>query len=209
MDYTSAACPFCGQRMVVMPEAQQFNYQKVPGQPGFYVVGGTAGKSTKNKAKWWVLAFGVIGLLIVLAGMHDYMHPELYVKQQQQDPPTKTAPSAPSVSSISWSQVDAIYNVKSKTTDMQKEDAWKRFKGQRVVWTGEVSEVSSGMLGGVSLQIKMNPDTFTSDLIISMKKSERDKASSLSKGSRVTFSGVLNNGGTILPITLDDGEIVR
>jgi len=116
--------------------------------------------------------------------------------------------SAP-VSSISWQQVDRIYNLKSDSTDIQKRDAWKDFKGKRVVWSGEVSEISDGMLSGLTLQIKMNSDTFTSDLLIRLKKSERDKAKSLSKGSRVSFSGVLDDWGTLLPITLDDGEILK
>lgn len=113
------------------------------------------------------------------------------------------------VSSVSWQQIDAIYDLKSKTTDIQKKEAWKNFKGKKVVWSGEVSEVSKGLLSGLTLQVKMDEDTFTSDLLIRLKKSEKDKASRLSKGDRVTFSGTLDDWGTIMPITLDDGEILR
>ena len=54
----------------------------------------------------------------------------------------------------------------------------------------------------------MDEDTFTSDLIIRLKESDKDRASQLLKGDRVTFSGTLDEWGTIMPITLDDGEIL-
>jgi hypothetical protein len=73
---------------------------------------------------------------------------------------------------------------------------------------GEVSEVSNGLLNGLTLQVKMDQDTLTSDLVIRLKSSEKDKASRLSKGETVTFTGVLDDWGTILPITLKEGEII-
>lgn len=107
---------------------------------------------------------------------------------------------------ISWQQINRIYSLDSNSTDLQKKQAWKRFKGKRVSWQGSVSEVSDGF-GGLTLQVKMNPDTLTSDVLVSLRKSERAKAASLQQGSYVRFSGVLDNWGTIMPITLDDGEI--
>ena len=161
------------------------------------------GHTTQSK----VISFVWLGVTVLMIAVQQ---PQPRRDDQTASSTQKTLASAPEpASSISWQQVDAIYNLKSDSTDMQKEDAWKRFKGKRVVWSGEVSEISTGMLGGLTLQIKMNSDTFTSDLLIRLKKSERDKAASLSKGSRVSFSGVLDNWGTILPITLNDGEILR
>lgn len=128
---------------------------------------------------------------------------------------TQTKPSAvPTanpknvISPIKWSDVDKIYNLKSNSTDMQKEALWKDFKGKRVAWSGTVSEVSKGTFGGLTLQIKMNPDTLTSDIILSLKKEEEGRAINLTKDSKVSFVGTLNNyGGAILPMSLDDGEI--
>ncbi len=112
------------------------------------------------------------------------------------------------VSSISWADVDRIYNLDSKATDLRKEEEWKQFKGKRIQWTGTVSSISDSF-GTLSLQIKMNPDTFTSDLLINLKENQRSKAIDFAEGDRITFSGVLDDWGTLMPITLSDGEIVE
>ncbi len=112
------------------------------------------------------------------------------------------------ISPIKWSELDRIYSVRSNSTDMQKEALWKDYKGKRVAWTGTVTEISKGMLGGLTLQIKMNPDTLTSDIILNLKKDQESKAINLTKDSKVSFVGTLSSyGGAILPMSLDDGEI--
>lgn len=153
-----------------------------------------------------IIAFCWLGAMIVSIAVQPPQSKQ--VSSTSPDTKKSVASNNESVSSIIWSQIDAIYNLKSKTTDIRKEEAWKSFKGKRVVWSGEVSEISKGLFGGITLQVKMNEDTFTSDLIIKLKSSEKAEASSLSKGDRITFSGTLDNWGTILPITLEDGEIL-
>ncbi|MDQ3713861.1 MAG: zinc-ribbon domain-containing protein [Acidobacteriota bacterium] len=129
-------------------------------------------------------------------------------KDMAQTKPSATANPKDEISTINWNDLERIYNLKSNSTDMQKEALWKDYKGKRVAWTGTVSEVSKGTFGGLSLQIKMNPDTLTSDILLSLKKEEEGKAMSLTKGSKVSFVGTLNNyGGALLPMSLDDGEI--
>jgi hypothetical protein len=109
---------------------------------------------------------------------------------------------------ISWSEVDSIYNLKTKNTNLQKDEEWKRFKGKRVVWSGIVSGVSDDW-SGFTLQVKMNPDTFTFDLLIHLNKSEKPKAVKLHEGDTVRFSGRLESWGTLMPVTLDDGQILE
>jgi hypothetical protein len=114
----------------------------------------------------------------------------------------------PPISDIDWRLINAIYNVKYRKTDLQKDERWKEFKGRKVKWTGEVTSVGDSMFGGLQLQVKMNPDTWTSDLLIELKASQRSRATRLNKGDLVTFTGILDSWGTILPITLNDAEIV-
>ena len=109
---------------------------------------------------------------------------------------------------ISWREVDSIYNLESNNTDLQKDEEWKRFKGKQVTWAGSVSSISDGWTG-LTLQVKMNPDTFTSDLLIWLKKSEKSKAVRLHEGDEVRFTGILREWGSLVPITLDDGEIIQ
>jgi len=60
----------------------------------------------------------------------------------------------------------------------------------------------------MSLQVKLNPSTFTSDVLVKLKPTEREKAIKLSEKDIVTFVGILDDWGTIMPVTLDHGEIV-
>lgn len=120
-------------------------------------------------------------------------------------PPT---PAKPAVSAVTWKEYDAIFNVRSKTTDMQKEQAWKNYKDRRVLWTGEVQEVTKGSFGGITLGIKMNPDTLIRDLTIDLKKDQEARAGQLTKGQKISFEGTLTMyGGAILPTQMSDGEI--
>ena len=54
----------------------------------------------------------------------------------------------------------------------------------------------------------MNSNTLVSDVLIRLKKSARDKALQLRQGGYVEFSGNLDDWGSIMPITIDDGEIL-
>lgn len=113
--------------------------------------------------------------------------------------------SAPETN-ISWAELDAIYNIKNKYTDLQKDEYWKKYKGEKVRWSGTVSSLSESF-GGLTLQVKMNSTTLTSDLIVRLKDSQKAKALGLKKGDTVSFVGILENWGSILPITLTEGEI--
>lgn len=113
-----------------------------------------------------------------------------------------------SISTIKWSDYDNIYNTKSNSTDIQKDSQWKNFEGKNVAWTGTVADVSEGMLGGLTLNIKMNDETLTHDIALSLKDDQKEKAMNLTKGKKINFTGKLvSYGGTVLPLTMDEGEI--
>lgn len=109
---------------------------------------------------------------------------------------------------MTWPEIYNIYGLKSDVTDLRKEEEWKKYKGQIVQWTGQVENINNGMFGGLDLDIKMNSDTFTFDLEISLKENQKPKAMKLRKGEMITFKAVLNSWGTLLPIGLTDGEII-
>ena len=112
------------------------------------------------------------------------------------------------ISSLEWREIDEIYNLNSDYTDLQKDELWKKYKGKKVKWSGKVSFISD-TFGSLSLQVKMNANTFTSDLLIRLDDKERANAISLKEGDSVTFTGILNDWGTMMPITLDRGEIIE
>ena len=109
------------------------------------------------------------------------------------------------VSNITWEEINKIYNLKSEFTDLQKNEYWKNYEGKKVKWTGTVTSIS----GSLSLQVKLNPDTWTSDVLVRLKDKEKDKVLSIKEKSIVTFIGVLDDWGTLMPITLNYGEIVQ
>jgi hypothetical protein len=123
-------------------------------------------------------------------------------------PVAAASPTGPTISDVKWADYDKIYNVKSTSTDMQKEAQWKNFEGKYVSWQGTVNEVSEGTLTGLTVTIKMNPGTITSDIVLTPKDSQKEKMMSLTKGQKISFTGRLNRaGGAVLPLSMDDGEI--
>jgi hypothetical protein len=116
--------------------------------------------------------------------------------------------AAAGIAAITWQELDQVYSLQSNTSELQKKEIWKKYKGKKIEWSGVVSEISETW-GTLSLQVKMNHDTWTSDLLIRLKKSERQKAMGLSKDAPVTFRGILDDWGTIMPITLNEGEILK
>ncbi len=160
-------------------------------------------KSLQDMPVWaWVLGMACVSVFlccggcVMIGGLAGLGHK---VQQEQ-------AAKAP-VSNLTWEEIDGIYNLKSRNTDLQKNEEWKKYKGKKVKWSGTVTSVSD-TFGTLSLQIKMNPDTFTSDLLISLNDNQRAKGLKLKKGDSVSFFGVLNNWGSLLPITLSHGEII-
>jgi GYF domain 2 len=122
---------------------------------------------------------------------------------------SRAKPAKPAItpSPLAWQEINAIFGINSSATEAQKDEAWRRFKGKRVGWTGTVVEVLEAS-GTLQLQIKMNPDASAPDLLVSLKKSERNKAASLRPGAHVQFTGVLDAWGTIRPTTIQDAEII-
>lgn len=112
------------------------------------------------------------------------------------------------ISDINFTELDEVYQVGSKYTDIQKEETWKKYDGKKVKWTGAISDISE-TLGTLQLQVKMKEDTFTSDLLIRLKDDQKEKALKLNVGDSVTFTGILDEWGTLMPITLSAGEITQ
>ena len=166
-----------------------------------------------DKTKWIVTGCFVVLMIISVANDKKKERGEVSKQsssQRSQSVAVTSPQSSPQVaeqSPISWSEIDRIYNIRNEATDLQKREAWKRFEGKKVEWSGTVSEISDGFTG-LTLQVKMNNNTLTSDVLIRLKKSQRDKALQLRQGGYVEFTGRLDDWGSIMAITIDDGEIL-
>ena len=121
-------------------------------------------------------------------------NPKSQPKTEQAKPISEAKPKPKDeISNITWGEIDKIYNIQSNYTDLQKKEYWKNFKGKKIKWHGVISSISEGFFGGLNLQVKMNRNTFTSDLLIELDESQKEKALKLSKKSRITFTGILSD----------------
>lgn len=109
---------------------------------------------------------------------------------------------------ITWKEISAIYSLKSKVTDLKKDIEWEKYKGKKIRWTGEVASIDK-LFGSLLMQVKLNPETFTSDVIIDLEESEFEKAAEFSEGDKVTFEGILQSWGTLTDIRINRGVIVE
>lgn len=159
---------------------------------------GAPSKKKMGKGKGCLIA---IIAVVVIAAIGSVM-------SKKEEKATLERVAAAPISNVTWEEIDKIYNLKSNNTELQKKEYWKNYKGQKVQWKGAVSSVGE-TFGTMSLQVKINPSTMTSDLLIKLKPTEREKAIKLKEGDLVTFVGLLDDWGTLMPVTIDQGEIVE
>lgn len=181
-------------------------------------------KKTKKKTSFFVklilflclVPLGVFSILVVVAAVEKHKiksdatdaswntsarqekNPESEAEIKQPDP----------ISNITWQEIDKIYSKRSKVTDLQKNEIWKRYKGKRVKWTGKVDDIGTTIFDSIYLNVKMNTISFGSDLHIDLRPEQKEKALKMSKGDEVCIVGTLKNWGTLMPVDLTDGEIV-
>lgn len=170
------------------------------------------GAVTKQKTSGCALVFLVLLVFGFFIALSTNRSPDqASIPSQPTAPAAKPSTPNPAVAQsqtqITWESVDAVYNISSNATELQKNELWKKLKGKQVFWAGIVKEVSDDFIGP-TLSVKMNKNTLTSDVMVRLKKTQRDKALSLPQGTVVSFSGILDQWGSILPITISDGEIL-
>ncbi len=93
------------------------------------------------------------------------------------------------------------------TNDLKRENNFKVFKGQIVEWEGEVSSIGESW-GSLTLQVKHCPNTLISDIIVTLKDSEKQKAIDLKEGQMVKYTAKLKRWGSWTGISADDGVIL-
>ena len=117
-----------------------------------------------------------------------------------------TVHAEPTVSNVTFKDVNRLFAHDSGLTDLQKEEGWKKFRGLCVEWTGELAYLKSGFFGGISIGMKHLGSTFTYDVLIDAPKSLKEELMSWREGNRYTYRATLVNfGGVILPISADWG----
>ena len=99
--------------------------------------------------------------------------------------------------STSFSDFGAVY-CDSGATYLQKQALFDdQFKNKYVKWSGTVSSVSETW-GSYTLQVKHCPDTWTSDILVTMKDDQKNALLQLREGDRVTYIAKLTRCGDLL-----------
>ena len=97
------------------------------------------------------------------------------------------------------------FGTQSKLSDLQKEERWKQYKGRAFKWNLKVTEVSSDIFGGFTVQFKCAVDSSSLIQDIQLKYQDSDKARvlQLTKGSAYEIKGRLGRASTLLGMTGD------
>ncbi len=111
----------------------------------------------------------------------------------------------PTYISESCYQLSTKFGTSSKLSDLQKEEAWKSYKGKLFKWNLEITEVSSGFLGGFTVQAKCSPrsPSLVQDIQIDYDDDAKPMVMKLEKGSTYTLTGKLTNTSTLFGLGAD------
>ncbi|MCF6158182.1 MAG: hypothetical protein E3K32_06365 [wastewater metagenome] len=106
----------------------------------------------------------------------------------------------------SFEDIDAIFSNKSKLTDSEKEEAWKKYQGKYVSWIGQIVYKNLSVASGLRIGIKQKEDKYI-ELKVSLSK--KNKMLKLQDNETIHYTGKLTEwckGNS--PYVLEDGDII-
>ena len=107
----------------------------------------------------------------------------------------------------SFEEFDELFGARSKLTDYQKKELFKKeYKGKYVIWTCELVEVSED---GDEARFRCKPSTWTWDLIVKFRNDEKEKLLRYQKGDIVTIEGMVWKYSEYFGHRLIDGAILE
>lgn len=114
---------------------------------------------------------------------------------------------APAVMAVEFETIRT--NMKSMTS-LAWDDYTKSLKGQRVSWTGWISDVKEQWLGGYKILIDMDPPGSASVQDVYIEDLPKNVAAQFRKDQKVRFSGKIKSVLSVLgscAVTLEGGNI--
>lgn len=164
------------------------------------------GDNTTGMSHGVLITLGVVIVLTIFANSVAET-PTLNSSSATYSSNSKSQASQPTVSIFESCQ-DFLGRFRGdKYSELQKNDYFdKSYKGKYVRWSGEVSDVTSGIFGnGPKVTVKCFNDTLFADINVTFRANQTDKLLSVSKGSEINFTAKLDSyGGTFLYPDLSD-----
>lgn len=104
-----------------------------------------------------------------------------------------------SVLSESCLELSTKFGTSSKLSDLQKDEAWPRYKGGRFEWDLLITDVRAGTFGGYTVQAKCSPrsPSLVLDIQISFESDAKSYVLGLDKGSVYSMKGTLTHTSTL------------
>lgn len=171
------------------------------------------------KARWIIT--GVIGLFVLISAMGDKNKaaptataqanaPERAAPSRPEPDRTQAAapePEKPTASPVTESCYDLStkFGTQSKLSDLQKDELWKEYRGRPFEWQLQIVEVSSGLLGGFTVQAKCSPKSpsLIQDIQLSYGGDAKAFVMGLEKDSAYKIRGTLKRQSTLLGMSAD------
>lgn len=167
-------------------------------------------KSKKQPPWYYGCLFLIICLLffgLVVIGLMADDEPTDSGSTPAASKPTRAAPKPVQRKTVTEScfEVSKKFGTGSDLSDLQKDEAWKQYKGGQFKWDLEVVEVSAAMFGGFTVTYKCSPKSpsLLSDLMLSYEDNAKAAVIALKKGHIYEVNGVLKSTGTLLGLSGD------
>lgn len=135
-------------------------------------------------------------------------------QQRQTNEPVQNAdttvvePEQPKEEIVSTNFDDFSILCDTDATNLQKQDQFdKQFKDKYVQWTGTIQSISE-TFGSYTLQVKHCPDSFLSDIVVTLKDDQKDALLKYKEDDTITYKAKLTRLGDILGLSASDGEII-
>jgi hypothetical protein len=156
--------------------------------------------------------FGGLGVLFLIGSLaskagssssSSYVPPTPVVTT----PSLQRAAETPAAAAVteSCAALSQQFGPSSKLSDLQKDELWKNYAGKRFSWQLKITEVSSGVLGGYTVQAKCSPKSpsLIQDIMISYDGDAKSFVLGLQKDETYTLSGVLGRSSTLLGLSAE------
>lgn len=107
----------------------------------------------------------------------------------------------------SFEDIDNIFGKGSNLSDVQKNDAWKEYKGKYVSWIGQIAYKNANVASGLRIGIMQKADEHI-DIELRVGLSKKNKILKFQEGETVSYTGrLMARCGSNSPYVLEDGDI--
>ncbi|MEK7699090.1 MAG: phospholipase D-like domain-containing protein [Planctomycetota bacterium] len=106
----------------------------------------------------------------------------------------------------SFEDIDKIFGTGSSLSDAQKDEAWERYKGKYVNWSGQIAHKNLNVAVGLRIGITHKE---IGDVELMASPSKKETILKFQEGEAILYSGrLLTRRKNNSPYVLDDGDIV-